>query len=129
MMFDGILSRRVEVCRLLVSMRVVLGDALGFSVCANPIWDMLLDLYLARHEGREVYLWPLCIASHCPLSTAYRKVSFMEKRGLVVRLNATRNKRRINVAMTDQGQEIMDGILDRMTDRVFDLCPGQRVGP
>ncbi|WP_157801166.1 MarR family winged helix-turn-helix transcriptional regulator [Sphingobium sp. LB126] len=104
-----------------------MGEALGFSVCANPIWDMLLDLYLARFELREVYLWPLCIASHCPLSTAHRKVLFMERCGLVVRSKIGRDRRRINVAMTDRGGELMDGILDRMTDRVYDRCPHQPV--
>lgn len=123
MKYDGILSRRVEMCRLLVSMRGVVGEALGFTVCANPIWDMLLDLYLARVELREVYLWPLCIASHCPLSTAHRKVLFMERYGLVVRSKIGRDRRRINVAMTDKGAGLMDGILDRMTDRLFDKCP------
>ena len=121
-MYNGTLCRRIEVCRLMVSMRDVVGDNLGFEVCPNPIWDMLLDLYLARFEQREVYLWPLCIASHCPLSTAHRKVLFMERRGLVIRSKIGRDRRRINVAMTDRGADLMDRILDRITDRAFDIC-------
>jgi hypothetical protein len=106
-------------------MRDVVGESLSFEVCPNPIWDMLLDLYLARFEQREVYLWPLCIASHCPLSTAHRKVLFMERRGLVVRSKIGRDRRRINVAMTNRGVDIMAKILDRITDRLFDTCPEQ----
>lgn len=127
MMYDGTLCRRIEVCRLLISMRDIVGATLGFEVCPNPIWDMLLDLYLARFEHREVYLWPLCIASHCPLSTAHRKVLFMERRGLVVRSKIGRDRRRINVAMTDRGADVMDTILERMSDRVLDICPADHI--
>jgi hypothetical protein len=122
MIFDSI-DRRLEICRFLVGIRDIAGQALGFEVFPNPVWDMLLDLYLAHHEHREVYLWPLCIASHCPLSTAHRKVAFMERRGLVARSNHGRDRRRINVAMTDKGAETMDVILDRITARILDLCP------
>ncbi|MDF0491169.1 MarR family transcriptional regulator [Sphingomonas sp. H39-1-10] len=127
MMYDGKMSRRVEMARLLVSQRTIVGDVLDVSVCPNPILDMLLDLYLARHEHREVYLWPLCIAAHCPLSTGHRKVRFMEKRGFVIRGNPGRDRRRANVLMTDQGAELMDTILDRMTTRVFDTCAAQQI--
>jgi hypothetical protein len=126
-MYDGTFCRRIEMCRLLVAMRDVVGGSLGFDTCPNPIWDMLLDLYLARYEDREVYLWPLCIASHCPLSTAHRKVLLMERSGLVVRANKGRDRRRTHVTMTDEGAAIMDWLLDRMTDKVFDFCPREPV--
>lgn len=129
MMYDRTFCRRIEMCRLLVAMRNIIGGVLGFTVCPNPIWDMLLDLYLARHENREVYLWPLCIASHCPLSTAHRKVTYMERCGLVTKTNGGPDRRRTNVVMTDRGAELMDGILDQMADRCSDRCQIRRIDP
>lgn len=127
MMYDGRLYLRVKMARLLVSQRMIVGDVLDVSVCPNPILDMLLDLYLARHEHREAYLWPLCIAANCALSTGHRKVRFMEKRGLVIKGNPGRDRRRANVLMTDKGAELMNLILDRMAERVFDTNMGQQI--
>lgn len=122
MVYDAKFCRRIEMCRLMVAVRDVVGGAFGFSVCPNPIWEMLLDLYLARYENREVYLWPLCIVSRCPLSTAHRKVAYMERCGLVTKSNGDHDRRRTNVAMTDRGAELMNGILDQMADRFSELC-------
>jgi hypothetical protein len=126
-MYDGTLSRRIEIVRLLVSMRKIVGEVIGYKVCPNPIFDMLLELYLARHEHREVYLYPLCIVANCAVATGHRKVLFLERRGLVDRLTGSRDKRRLILKMTDGGGEMMDGILDRMTDLTFDTCITQRV--
>jgi DNA-binding MarR family transcriptional regulator len=75
---------------------------------------MLLDLYMAHHEQREVYLWPLCMAANTPLSTAHRKIGEMERRGLVVRDMTARDRRRIGVRMTDEGLSKITSLLDRI---------------
>jgi len=121
MIYDLTFARRIKICRLVVKSRKMLGDALGFDNCANPFLDMLLDLYLARYEQREVYLWPLCVASHCPQSTAHRKIVDMERQGLVVRSQGDQDKRRINIKMTGDGIELMDRLLDTMHRQGIDV--------
>ena len=96
-------DRRIIMCRILIRIRKVLGDSLGFALCPSPIWDMLLDLYAAHHEKRDMYLWPLCMAANTPFSTAHRKIGEMEREGLVVRDMTARDRRRIGIRMTEQG--------------------------
>lgn len=39
--------------------RKVVGDSLGYNFCANPICDMLFELYTAARDERSIYLWSL----------------------------------------------------------------------
>jgi predicted transcriptional regulator len=104
----------MEMCRKLVTTRKALGDSLGYRYCASPIWDMLLELYLAAREHRIVYFWSLCGFANVPFSTASRKVSDMEEIGLVLRNAAHRDRRGVEVALTDNGQKIVESLLDRL---------------
>jgi hypothetical protein len=109
-------DRRITMCRALIQIRKVVGDSLGFGLCPSPIWDMLLDLYLAHHERREVYLWPLCMAANTPLSTAHRKIGEMERHGLVVRDLSARDRRRIGIKMSEEGLSTISRLLDRIDE-------------
>jgi hypothetical protein len=109
-------DRRITMCRALIQIRKVVGASLGFGLCPSPIWDMLLDLYLAHHERREVYLWPLCMAANTPLSTAHRKIAEMERRSLLVRETTAHDRRRISVRMTDEGLSKVTKLLERIDD-------------
>ena len=51
---------------------------------AEPAWDMMLDLFIAHLEGRQVYVTSLCIASNVPNTTALRYIQDMVKHGEIV---------------------------------------------
>ena len=60
---------------------------LGFSdLLREPVWDMLLDLYVSHHEGRRVAVGSACIAARVSQSTGLRMIERMERRGLVARV-------------------------------------------
>jgi predicted transcriptional regulator len=107
-------NRRILLCRALIQIRKAVGDSLGYALCSSPVWDMLLDLYLAEQEHRDVYLWPLCIAANTPLSTAHRRISEMEKLELLVRHAGNRDRRRIGVRLTEKGAQTVTSLLDRV---------------
>lgn len=108
-------DRRINMCRRLVVMRQTIGEAIGYRLCPTPVWDMLLDLYLAQYEKREVYLFSLYTAApDIPQSTAHRKIAEMEKRGLVTRDIPRPDGRRVAISMTAQGLAIVDHLLDRI---------------
>lgn len=108
-------DRRIDMCRRLVVMRQTFGEAIGYRACPSPVWDMLLDLYLAHHEKREVYLFSLYTAApDIPQSTAHRKVAEMEKQGLVTRDIPRPDGRRVAISMTTCGIAIVESLLDRM---------------
>jgi hypothetical protein len=54
-------------------------------ICGEPIWDMLLDLYIASLERKPIRVSSLCFGSGVPVTTAMRNLAVMERQGLVVR--------------------------------------------
>jgi hypothetical protein len=68
---------------------------------ADPAWDMLLDLLLARIERREVAVSSLCIAAAVPPTTALRWIKRLTDDGLFVRTADPRDGRRVFIDLSD----------------------------
>jgi DNA-binding transcriptional ArsR family regulator len=60
----------------------------------DPVWDMLLDLFAAELEGRDVSISSLCIAAAVAPTTALRHASRMEEAGLIERRPDPADRRR-----------------------------------
>lgn len=56
----------------------------GFHL-ADPVWDILLDLYVAAGEGKQVSISDLAIAAAVPRSTGVRWVATLVLDGKLVR--------------------------------------------
>ena len=54
---------------------------------ADPAWDMILDLTVARAEYRQISVTSLCIASGVPPTTALRWINAMVEEGIFRRSN------------------------------------------
>lgn len=74
----------------------------GFS--ASPAWDMMLDLYRARLEGKQVSVTSACIGAACPATTGLRWLQLLEKRALIERTADHIDRRRIVVELTEQAR-------------------------
>lgn len=57
----------------------------GTDRFGEPTWDMLLDLFIAAGERREVRVSSACIAAAVPTSTALRHLGYLVSDGLVLR--------------------------------------------
>jgi DNA-binding MarR family transcriptional regulator len=68
----------------------------------EPAWDILLDLALARFEGKSVSVSSACIASGVAMSTAMRWINEMVEDGLIVRFVDPTDARRSLVQLTSQ---------------------------
>lgn len=86
---------------------------------SDPAWDMLLDLYLSRLEGRRVAVSSLCIAASVPSTTALRWIKTMCDHGLFVRSADPEDGRRFFIHLSDDAVAHMDE---------FFRC-AQRAGP
>jgi DNA-binding MarR family transcriptional regulator len=75
--------------------------AFGPDLFADPAWDMMLELLLARIERRPVSVSKLCLASGVPQTTALRWISHLVARGLLERSADPGDGRRILVDLTD----------------------------
>jgi DNA-binding transcriptional ArsR family regulator len=74
---------------------------------ADPAWDMLLDLTVARAEHKRVSVTSLCIASGVPPTTALRWIGQLTRQGLVERVDDEADRRRAFVALSDTAAEAM----------------------
>lgn len=76
---------------------------------ADPAWDMLLDLYAARLEGRRVSVSSLCIAAAVPPTTALRWIGTMHDAELFGREPDPTDKRRAHITLTERAATAMRG--------------------
>ena len=51
----------------------------------EPAWDIVIDLYIAAHENRDVSVSSACIGAAVPSTTALRWLRVLEDRGIAVR--------------------------------------------
>ncbi len=81
------------------------------QIFADPAWDMLLDLWAATNEGRQVSVSSLCFAAAVPATTALRWIALMEDRGWFTRVRDPSDHRRTHVRLTRRAITAMRGYL------------------
>ena len=74
----------------------------GSQFFSDPVWDMLLDLFIATAEGRRIVVSSACIAAEVPRTTALRQIKKMEEAGLLSRRGHPQDSRCTLVTLTDE---------------------------
>lgn len=74
----------------------------------EPAWDMLLDLFIAGLEGKQVPVTSACIGACVPTTTALRWLAVIEERGLVIREPDPSDARRAHVRLSPEAIERME---------------------
>lgn len=82
------------------------------DIFGEPSWDILLDLFVARSEGRRVPTTSACIGAHVPPTTALRWLRLLEGHGLIEREEDERDGRRTFVRLSTKGMELVGNYLD-----------------
>lgn len=77
------------------------------ALFGEPAWDMLLDLFIAEADGKQLSVTAACIGAAVPTSTALRWLVILEDRGLVRRENDPRDARRVFLHLTSEGYDRM----------------------
>jgi hypothetical protein len=112
--------------RALIRMRRLREQFFERTLFADPAWDMLLDLFAARLEGRQVAVSSLCIAAAVPPTTALRWIAAMTEQGLLLREPDPDDRRRIFIALSAAAEQAMAGFLTAAT-RVLTPAQPERV--
>jgi DNA-binding MarR family transcriptional regulator len=81
------------------------------ALFADAQWDILLDLTLARLEGKQVMVSSVAIAAAVPTTTALRTIKTMLDAGLVERLPDTVDRRRHYLSISDDAFKNMMSII------------------
>lgn len=72
---------------------------------ADPAWDMILDLTVARAKHCQISVTSLCIASGVPPTTALRWINILVSEGIFERTNDDRDKRRAYISLSDDAAD------------------------
>lgn len=78
-------------------------DHFGTGLFADPAWDMIIDLAIAKARYARVSVTSLCIASGVPSTTALRWIGILIEQGLFQREDDATDKRRAFISLTDGG--------------------------
>lgn len=88
--------------------------AFDAELFADPMWDLLLELYASAADGTKVSVSHACVASRAPSSSALRYIKEMTGKGLVVRDECRSDARRVYVRLSDKARQSMTDLLNRM---------------
>lgn len=83
---------------------------------ADPAWDILLDLYAAHLEGRNISVSSACIAAAVPATTALRWLKTLSDDGQIVRVPDLADGRRIFVAISEDSVARLDAYFNEWSD-------------
>ncbi|WP_150126967.1 hypothetical protein [Sphingomonas panacis] len=106
-------ERRARMCRLLIAEREIAGRLLDKTFTSNPLWDILLEIYLAEFEGRLVY--QSCLAPSAPPANPHRQSRRLAKLGVVERALDPMDNRRIKVTLTPEMRTVFDKLMDSLS--------------
>lgn len=88
---------------------------------ADPAWDIMLELFVAEIERREVPVTNLCFTSNVPDTTVLRWIKTLEAEGLVVRTKDHVDKRRVLVQLAYSARDAMRQYVEEQ------LCSAERM--
>ena len=113
---DPDVSRAVLVNQLAfnIQMRRLRKSHFDGAQMSGPVWDMMLDLMLARSHGRALSASDLATGAGVPLSSGLRMIAALEDAGLARRSIDERDRRRSIVHLTDTGHEKMASYFEKI---------------
>lgn len=74
----------------------------------EPAWDLMLDLYIARSEGRRVSISSAAIAADVPPTTALRWIAHLEQQGILRRESDPADRRRTWLSLVEEACHQME---------------------
>lgn len=81
------------------------------SLLADPVWDIMLDLFVAHAESRRVSVSSACVAACVAPTTALRWIASLERRDLIERRPDERDGRRAFLSLSAAGWAIVEQAL------------------
>ena len=97
--------------RRLSAARLIRDRIFGRDLFPNPAWNILLELFVAAEEGRNVTIKGACVAAGVPQSTALRHIAHLIEVRLAGRAQHPSDARSAYLKLTDRGRARMVGFI------------------
>jgi hypothetical protein len=78
---------------------------------SNPGWDILLDLFIQRNEGKRISIISVCVAANAPTSTVLRYIQAMIDSGAIVKKPSLDDSESLLIDLSDAAFARMNSIL------------------
>ena len=96
-------KRLSKLAALLLKQRHLRKDFVFEDLLGEPAWDIMLELFIARVEGRKLMVTSLCIGSGASASTALRYIGELQDRGWIVSQRSELDNRRRLLEVSEEG--------------------------
>ncbi|HEX8191655.1 MAG TPA: hypothetical protein VF552_02025 [Allosphingosinicella sp.] len=97
--------------RRMATARRVRDEVFGNGQFLNPGWNILLELFVAGEEGRNVTIKSACVAACVPQSTALRHIAYLVDIRLAIRAQHPSDARSAYLKLSDRGRAKMVAFL------------------
>jgi hypothetical protein len=78
---------------------------------AEPAWDILIDLYILKLEGRRATVKSVCIASGVPQTTALRWINLLIEKDMLERSHDEHDNRVRCISLSENGYHAIRAML------------------
>jgi DNA-binding MarR family transcriptional regulator len=116
-------STHLELARKMYRARRMRDRHLPSELFGEPAWDLLLDLYTARLEQRDISVTSAAVASCVPATTALRWIALTAEHGLIERCPAPHDGRVQYLRLTALGSRRMQRYLQQAQAEVANGTP------
>lgn len=100
--FQKYLSQEATLARKLLQQIHKRNECFDQSLVNETAWEMMLEAFACREEGRRNTMSGLCYVSKAPLATAARNLNQLVQNGLMVREPDKKDRRRHWVDLSDE---------------------------
>lgn len=107
-----------EIASNILRMRRHRDKLLGRELFAEPVWDMLLELYVGDARGRPLSTGDLIIAGAVPATTARRCMKQLKNLGIFNHLKDPLDRRRSLCILNPAIRQAIEDTLTRFRDHV-----------
>ena len=103
--------------RRLVEDRRDRDERFGAALFSDPAWDILLDLFVAAGERKNISVSSVSVGAGVPLTTALRWITTLNDAGMLTRSHDPFDRRRVHIALTEAAIEKVRTYLDGVAKR------------
>ncbi|WP_322964065.1 MarR family transcriptional regulator [Sphingomonas fuzhouensis] len=101
----------LELARQTQAMRANVAQFFPRDVFRDSAWDMMLELFIAEEQHRQLCVKELILVSGETATSALRRIDRLESTGLLRRQTDPADHRRLAVTLTQRGTDAMTAML------------------
>ncbi|MCJ2180546.1 MarR family winged helix-turn-helix transcriptional regulator [Novosphingobium album (ex Hu et al. 2023)] len=105
-----------KIARKIYNIRQKRGIFFRKNLFGDPAWDIILDLYIAEEDEKEISITSACVAAGVPTSTGLRWITILIQNGYVDRHDDPADARRSYLRLTATARDSLEALLSQFSE-------------